>query len=57
MLDGYKTYVGLLIALLGVLGVGRLFTEGELEKVVDIVIQLVGIGIGAYGRYKATCND
>ena len=56
MLDGYRTYTGLVIALLGLVGVSKFFAEGELEVVISIVIQLAGLLFAAYGRYKATCK-
>jgi hypothetical protein len=52
-LEGKKTYIGLVIALLGVLGLGDLISEGELTVVVDAVLQIAGIAIAAYGRLVA----
>ena len=52
-LDGKKTYVGLAITLLGVLGLGNLISEGEANQAVDLVIQLVGLVVAVYGRVKA----
>ena len=53
LLEGKKTYIGLAIIVLGWLGISHLVTETELAMVADSVIQLVGIGIAIYGRYKA----
>lgn len=54
MLNGYKTYTGLVIVILGWLGIGSLFTEGEITNLVDSAIQLFGVIMAWYGRYKAT---
>lgn len=53
MLSGYKTYIGLAITLLGALGLGSLISEEEAGKAVNLIIELVGLGIAIYGRIKA----
>lgn len=52
-LQGRKTYIGLAVALLGVLGFGSLISEEELGRSVDLVLELVGIAVGVYGRFVA----
>lgn len=47
-----KTYAGIIIVLLGWFGIGSLFNQEQAGQLVDSVIQLVGIIIAAYGRYK-----
>lgn len=49
---GYRTYTGLVIALLGALGFGELITEEELTQLTDLSLTLGGIIMAAYGRYK-----
>lgn len=52
-MDGKKTYVGLLVTLFGVLGISRYISPEELEKTINLLIELVGIGIAVYGRSVA----
>jgi len=52
-LEGKKTYIGITISLLGLLGLGSLVTGGELESALDAVMQIVGLAVAVYGRYKA----
>lgn len=51
MLEGKKTYIGLVIIVLGWLGIGGIISESDVTIVVDNIIQLVGIVIAVYGRY------
>jgi hypothetical protein len=53
MLKGYKTYIGIGISLLGVLGFGDVISEGEAVEIVDLAMQLVGLVIAVYGRFAA----
>lgn len=50
MLNGYKTYSGLVIILLGFIGVGDLISEAEVATAIDNVAQFAGILIAFYGR-------
>lgn len=52
-LNGLKTYLGLGVALLGVLGFGGLISEDEAGRSYDLVIELVGIVFAVYGRFVA----
>jgi hypothetical protein len=51
-MEGYKTYTGLAIALIGLLLSGYL-DKNETEVLATSIVQLVGIGFAIYGRYKA----
>ena len=53
LLEGRKTFIGIAITLLGVLGAGNLISEGEANQVVNLVIELVGLVLAIYGRIKA----
>lgn len=53
MLNGYKTYIGLVISILGFFGLGDLVTADQLGHVIDLVLQLVGTLIAIYGNFKA----
>jgi len=50
-MQGYKTYTGLVIVFLGWLGIGDLVSEQQAGEVIDLVTQLVGLGIAIYGNY------
>jgi len=52
-MEGIKTFVGILIALLGALGLGEIISNDEAMIVVDSVAQFVGLAIAVYGRIKA----
>jgi hypothetical protein len=47
------TYVGIVVVLLGWLGVSNLVTNEQVSIIIDNIIQLVGMGVTIYGRYKA----
>lgn len=53
MLEGKKTYMGLVIALAGALGLFRYISEGDLSTILNSTAEIVGIVFAAYGRYKA----
>lgn len=48
-----KTIAGLVIIILGLVGVTELVTEAEVATTIDAVIQVVGLVVAWYGRYKA----
>ncbi len=52
-ISGYKTFLGIAIAFLGVIGFGDIITEGEAVVLVDTATQLIGLLIAVYGRIKA----
>lgn len=52
MLNGYKTYIGLAITLLGILGLGDIISVEELTKGVELGIAIVGLVIAVIGRIK-----
>lgn len=52
-MEGIKTFVGILIALLGALGLGEIISNDEAMVIVDSVAQFVGLAIAVYGRIKA----
>lgn len=51
-LEGKKTYLGLIVAFLGIIGVAKYFGIGEAERVVNLIFELGGILFAVYGRYK-----
>jgi phosphoribosylanthranilate isomerase len=52
-MEGKKTYIGLIVALLGVLGLSRYVNPDEVEQVISAVSTLVGISLAVYGRAVA----
>ena len=52
MLEGRKTYIGLAIALAGVLGLFRYVSEGDLTAILNTGAEFIGLVFAAYGRYK-----
>lgn len=53
MLEGKKTYIGIVVALLGAIGVFKYVSEGDLTTTLNTLAEVVGLGIAAYGRFKA----
>lgn len=53
MLEGYKTYIGIAITILGSVGLGYLVTPSQLGDLVDSILKIAGIVISVYGNYKA----
>jgi hypothetical protein len=55
MLDGYKTFLGLAVVLAGWLGIANYFGgQVEFNEFLNKLVELLGILLAAYGRYKAT---
>lgn len=52
-MKGYKTYSFILISLIGTLGLSSFVSEGEVARIVDMVLQLGGLVGAIYGRYQA----
>jgi len=49
-MEGKKTYAGLVVLLLGVLGAGDLVSEAELALAIDNVLKFAGFLVTVYGR-------
>lgn len=54
MLDGKKTYIGIIITLLGVVGFTKYIAPADLDKALTALFELGGLALATYGRYKAT---
>ena len=52
-MQGYKTYVGLIMIILGWFGVGDWITESQVGEITNVVVQLVGMVIALYGNYRS----
>jgi len=50
-MQGFKTYIGLAVALAGVLGLTEYITPENLENVIRMSFEIGGILFAAYGRY------
>lgn len=53
ILNGRKTYIGLIVAFVGVLGVSQYISETETAILIDNIFQIVGLIIAVYGRIVA----
>lgn len=53
MLEGYKTYIGIAITIIGSLSALFGWNLGDLAGLQDAIIALVGSAIAIYGRYVA----
>ena len=53
MLKGKKTYIGILMIIIGMIGCNGIINESELSVVIDSILKIVGIFVAVYGRYKA----
>lgn len=52
-MEGKKTWVGIIITVLGFLGLGDVIAQDQVGQAIDLIVQLVGIVITIYGNYKA----
>jgi len=52
-MQGYKTYTGLLLAFLGILGWGDVISSDQVANFANAWSQLLGIILAVYGNYKA----
>lgn len=50
ILNGKKTYIGLAVALIGVLGVSSYITETETADLLNKLFEIAGLIIAVYGR-------
>ena len=53
MLEGKKTWIGIAITVLGMVGLGNLFTASQASELIDAGLKIVGIITTGYGNYKA----
>jgi hypothetical protein len=52
-LDGYKTFIGIAVSFLGLMGFGDIISEGEATELINLSMQLVGLLMAVYGRLVA----
>lgn len=52
-MEGYKTYIGLAITLLGLFHIGYLVNADQLGNLINAGAQIGGIIFSIYGNYKA----
>ncbi|EKE25552.1 MAG: hypothetical protein ACD_5C00121G0002 [uncultured bacterium] len=55
MFQGYKTWIGLVLTVLGTAGVFEKtgVSQEEVSQIIDVLVQLSGLVITAYGNYDA----
>jgi len=58
MLEGKKTYIGIIVMILGMISshYKLIFTTEELSAVVSLAVEFAGTLIALYGRYKSSCT-
>ena len=52
-MQGYKTWTGIALAVLGLLGWGDLISSDQTAELTNLVTQLVGLVLAVVGNYKA----
>lgn len=53
-MDGYKTWTGIIVTILGVVGIAKYIGGTEqVTEIVDTALKLGGLIFAAYGNYKA----
>ena len=54
-MQGYKTWIGLILTMLGVFGVFEKIgiSKDQINQILDGAVQLVGLIVTAYGNYDA----
>jgi hypothetical protein len=52
MLQGYKTWLGLLITVIGVTGISKYVTGDQIAQVADAAEKIVGIALAIYGNFQ-----
>lgn len=52
MLQGYKTWIGLILTLLGFTGMYKYVTQDQVAQMLDLASQIIGLGIAIYGNYE-----
>ena len=52
-LEGKKTYIGIIVALAGALGLFKYVSEGDLTTFLNVGAEIVGLCMAVYGRWKA----
>ena len=53
ILAGKKTYIGLIVTLVGVFGLTKFISPAEAETLMKSIFEIVGIVIAMYGRFVA----
>ena len=53
MLDGKKTWIGIIITILGFFGLGYLVNGQQLGELINAGLQIVGLVMTIYGNHKA----
>lgn len=53
ILNGKKTYIGLIVAFIGVLGISQYITETETAELLNKIFEVAGLIIAIYGRIVA----
>ena len=52
-MEGYKTWAGIIIAIAGSLGIGKVIGQDNIAGIVNGIVSIGGFVLAAYGNYKA----
>jgi len=52
-MKGYKTWVGIIVAILGALGISDILGAENIEGILNAILQVIGFALAMYGNYKA----
>lgn len=52
-LDGKRTWIGLIVTVAGMTGMGKYIGGESLSQLLDLIFQVAGIVIATYGNFKA----
>lgn len=51
---GRKTYLGIAMMVLGMIGASQFISNSEVSTIIDSVLKIGGVIVAVYGRYVAT---
>lgn len=53
ILEGKKTYIGIVVTIVGMTGLARFISDGEVTTVLNSIFEVVGVVVAVYGRRVA----
>ncbi len=53
ILQGYKTWIGLVMTILGFVGVFKFVTQEQVAQLFDLIFQIAGLVVAIYGNHKS----
>jgi len=52
-LEGYKTWSGIILTIVGLIGLPSWISEGQLSSLLESLFVILGILVSVYGNYKS----